>query len=149
MITSRFITEDDRQLLENSLAQDGYHKDTMPDFFFEESTVCSVFSDEEGVILFVRAKPFGYNGMIAIQLDIQYVNNLDAKRNMKAMLTGFPIIEERAKQEGFVGFLFQSEVPLLRKFCVKRLGFYEVTDQFLGKILEQKLLDSDTGDVIE
>src|SRR5580692_690839 len=94
-ITSRFITPDDYQLLATSLASDEYHKDTPPEFFYEEDTVCSVFEDEDGPVLFVKAKPFRYDSMVAIQLDIQYVKNEDAKRNMKAMLVGFPIIEER------------------------------------------------------
>ena len=62
---------------------------------------------------------------------------------MKAMLSGFPIIESRAKDNGFAGFLFNSNVPLLRKFCIKRLGFKEITDVYLGKII----IDSGAGDI--
>ena len=148
MIISRYITSEDRELLSNSLSQDEFHKDTSVDFFYEEGTVCSVFSDDEGIVLFVRAKPLYDNEKLIaiICLDIQYLNNLDAKRNMRAMLTGFPIIEERARKEGFAGFLFQSEIPLLRKFCVKRLGFLEANEQFLYKVLQQEPLDNKVED---
>ena len=148
MITSRYITKDDYTLLANSIASDEYHKETTPDFFYEDNTVCSVFEDEDGPVLFVKATPFTFDSIVAIQFDIQYVKNEDAKRNMRAMLAGFPIIEDRARSTGFAGFLFQSESPLLRKFCVKRLGFYELNPQFLGKVLVQVPLDSETGDAV-
>ena len=55
----------------------------------EEGTVTSVFEDEQGIVLFVRGKVL--NG--AIVMDIQFLNNLNAKRNMRTMLEGLPIIE--------------------------------------------------------
>ena len=150
MITSRYITPEDRELLANSLSGDEFHRDTPVDFFYEEGTICSVFCDEEGIVLFVRAKPVYDNEkfIAIICMDIQYLNNLNARRNMKAMLTGFPIIEERARKEGFAGFLFQSEMPLLRRFCVKRLGFQEANEQFLYKVLQQEPLDKSGNGVL-
>ena len=142
MITSRYITQDDKNLLATSLASDEFHRETSPEFFYENDSVCSVFEDEDGPILFVKASPIEQQGIVTIRLDIQYLNNSDARRNLKAMLFGFPIIEERAKAAGFAGFIFHSEAPLLRKFCVKRLGFFELNEQYLGKIL-----DTETGDM--
>jgi len=136
MITSRYITKDDYPLLANSLASDEYHKDTTPDFFYEEGTVCSVFEDDNGPVLFAKATPIIQEGVVIIKQDIQYINNNDARRNMKTMLAGFHIIEQRARENGIAGFLFVSNAPLLRKFCVKRLGFYEINDEVLGKIIQ-------------
>ena len=131
MVTSRYITKDDYNILKESLPLDPYHKDTPAEFFYEEGTVSSVFEDEDGIVLFVRAKAVES----IIILDIQFMNNLDAKRNMKTMVTGFPILAERAKEHGFYAFCFASTVQLLRKFCCKRLGFTEFDDQLLIKVL--------------
>ena len=130
MITSRNIMADDYHVLRGSLVFDEFHSETDPSFFYEENTVCSVFSDEKGIVLFARGKVLEGN---FIALDIQFINNHDAKRNMRTMLEGFPIIEERAKSHGFLGFLFESQVPLLRKFCVRRLGFKEYNECLLYK----------------
>jgi hypothetical protein len=130
-VTSRYITPDDYNLLEESLLVDEHHRETPASFFYEEDTVCSVFEDEDGIVLFVRAKTVG----LVIVLDIQFLNNLDAKRNMRTMLSGFPGISEKAKENGFYGFMFASTVSLLRKFCCKRLGFTEYDEQLLVKVL--------------
>ena len=142
MITSRFATFDDYNLLASSLIKDDYHRLTEVGFFFEEGTVCSVFEDENGPVLFVRGKPIIKENIAVIQLDIQYINNLDAKRNMRTMLTGFPILESRAKSAGFCGFIFNSNSPLLRKFCAKRLGFVDYNKEFLVKVLLEEPLDN-------
>ena len=86
-ISSRNITGADYSILASSLLLDEYHKDTLPDFFYEEGTVTSVFEDEQGIVLFVRGKVL--NG--AIVMDIQFLNNLNVKRNMRTMLEGLPI----------------------------------------------------------
>lgn len=135
MITSRYITEGDKKLLSTSLIKDEYHRETPVSFFYEDGTVCSVYEDEKGPILFVRGKPIIYHGIGIIQLDIQYVNNNDGKRNLRAMMTGFPILESRAKANGFYGFYFVSNAPLLRNFCIKRLGFQDYGEYALVKSL--------------
>jgi hypothetical protein len=137
MIINRNITEDDRSLLELSLKYDEYHKDTPTSFFYEEGTVCSVYEDETGPICFVRGKPIVYETIKIIQIDIQYLDNKDARRNLKAMLDGFPPLAERALENGFSGFFFVSTAPLLRKFCIKRLGFEPWGDEFLVKVLQE------------
>lgn len=135
MVRNRYITDDDYSLLAGSLLLDEYHKDTPASFFYAEGTVCSVYEDEDGPICFVRGKPIVQDGVGIIQLDIQYISNNDGRRNLKAMLTGFPELERKAKENGFVGFFFVSSAPLLRKFCVKRLGFKEHDEQLLVKVL--------------
>lgn len=138
MIISRHITEDDRILLSSSLILDEYHKNTPTDFFYEEGTMCNVYEDENGPICFVRGKPVVHDNVGILQLDIQYLDNKDARRNMKAMLEGFPPLAEKAKENGFAGFFFISSAPLLRKFCIKRLGFEPFGDEYLVKVLQEK-----------
>lgn len=147
MITSKFITEDDYDILKESLKKDEYHFDTPPEFFYEQNTVCSIYSDEEGPILFVRGKPIEYGtySHLVIELDIQFLNNSDARRNLKAMLEGFSELETKAKDNGFIGFLFTSNQPFLKKFCIKRLGFEEVIDSILVKILLDKSEQSEVS----
>ena len=145
MITNRLATKDDYNILSESLSLDEFHKDTSADYFFEEGTVCTIYEDDDGIILFVRGKPVVQDGIGIIQLDIQYRNNFDARRNMKAMLEGFPELERKAKENGFSGFFVVSNVPLLRKFCIKRLGFEPLTDEYLIKVL----VDKSSKDVIE
>jgi hypothetical protein len=137
MITNRLITLEDYSLLASSLLLDEYHKNTDPGFFYEEGTVCSVYEDENGPVCFVRGAPIEYGNIRAIQLDIQYLDNLNAKRNMRTMIEGFPALEVKAKENGFHGFFFVSEAPLLRKFCTKRLGFEEFSENVLVKRLRK------------
>jgi hypothetical protein len=133
MITSRDITIEDRALLIDSLLVDEYHKDTTADFFYESETVCSVFEENGKPVLFVRGKCV--EGFIA--LDIQFLDNNDAKCNVRTMISGFPILEERARVNGFRGFIFISQAPFLRKFCVKRLGFSEWDENLLFKFIQE------------
>jgi hypothetical protein len=137
MVTNRFITKEDYDTLAQSLKIDEHHNETPPEFFYEDGTVCSVYEDEEGPVLFARGAAIEYGPYKVIQLDIQYLNNMDARRNMRAMLEGFPELEDKAKANGFAGFVFISQVPLLRKFCVKRLGFEQLGEDVLIKRLRE------------
>lgn len=116
MITDRFIELQDLNLLQLSLADDIYHHGTTVDFFTAPGSVCKVYEDEEGPIMFVR-------GAKALRVDIQYMDNTDVRRNMKCMLAGFPPLVEKAKENGFTEIIFNSDHQLLREFCVRRLGF--------------------------
>jgi hypothetical protein len=138
MITSRAITPDDFIFLENSLKDDEFHKDTPPEFFYEDGTITNIYSDEKGIVLFLRGKPFIKEelGVKAIWLDIQFYSNKDYKRNLKVMLEGLPLLAKSASKNGFTAFIFESDVPLLRKFCIRRLGFTEL-DKYLVKVLEE------------
>lgn len=137
MVTSRYLEEKDYLLLSKSLENDPYHKDTDLSFFLEEGTVCSVFEYDGNPVLFVRGKPIYYKDYTMIQLDIQYLNNEDTKKNIKVMLEGFPNIEKRAKENKFSGFFFISNVKLLRKFCIKYLGFEEFNEDALIKLIDK------------
>lgn len=118
MVTDRFIEPGDLSLVELSLAKDEYHSGTPPEFFIEPGTVCKVYEDELGPICFVR-------GSKALRLDIQYVSNADVKRNLTAMIAGFDKLAAKAKENGFSEVVFNTNNPLLKKFCMRRFGFVE------------------------
>jgi len=144
MITNRFIEDKDYPMLEESLLHDEFHQGTTLEFFLEEGTVCSVYEDEEGPVLFVRGKPIVQNNVGVIQLDIQYLDNKDGKRNLRTMVEGFSELAVKAKENGFTAFFFESNVPILRRFCTKRLGFIEYGDDLLVKVL----LDESPKDMV-
>lgn len=118
MIIDRYLEPDDMPTLAISLARDEHHKGTDPEFFTQYGTVCKVYADELGPICFVR-------GTKALRLDIQYVDNGDKKRNMSAMLEGFDKLAAKAKENGFTEIVFQTNSPLLKRFCTKAFGFIE------------------------
>jgi hypothetical protein len=137
MITNRLITDEDYSLLSSSLLLDEYHQGTFASFFYEEGTRCLVYEDEDGPICWVRGLPIVHNQVGMIQLDIQFLDNRDAKRNLKAMLIGFPELERLAKLNKFAGFFFTSVQLSLCKFCIKRLGFQQYTDELLVKVFQE------------
>lgn len=118
MITDRLLTADDEDALTASLATDEEHPDLEAAFFSQPGTMTSVYEDETGPICYVR-------GTAVLRLDIHWVSNKDFRRNMTAMVEGFPVLEGKARANGFGQIVFESSVPLLRKFCIKRLGFKE------------------------
>ena len=122
MFSSRLIERGDEQLLNDSLQRDSFHNGTMPAFFYDIGTICNVYEDEEGPVLFCR-------GAKALRLDIQYVNNLDIKRNRQMMLEGFPAMEAKAKAAGFTEIIFFSNSSLLTRFCKQTLGFRDVAGE--------------------
>jgi hypothetical protein len=135
MVTNRFIKEEDYPLLKASLEKDEYHSNTSLEFFLEPNTVCSVYEDENGPVLFVRGSFVGQ----AVILDIQFLDNRAAKRNMRTMLEGFPRLAKLAKENGFTSFLFYTTQTLLKNFCIRRLGFEEHwnTPELLVKYLQE------------
>ena len=136
MITSRYLQPEDYELLSNSLANDEYHSTTSPVFFVEPETITLVYEDEKGPVMFVRGKGLEEGTRQTMQLDIQFCDNKDGKRNLKVMLEGFPPLTEKAKTNGFTEINFESSSPLLRKFCLKRLGFVEAAGQTLRYVVQ-------------
>jgi hypothetical protein len=116
-MNDRWITPEDYDTLYFSLKSDQYHKNTLPEFFYQPGTFCKVY-EEDTPIMFVR-------GMKSLRLDIQFVNNTDFERNRRAMKENFPTFVENCKKAGFQELVFNTSSPLLKRFC-KKLGFREV-----------------------
>jgi hypothetical protein len=116
-LTDRWLEPSDITTLELCLERDPHHVGTKVEFFFRPGTVCKTYEDEKSPILFVRAAK-------ALRLDIQFVDNSDHRRNLKAMLYGFDALAKKAKDNGFTEIIFNSSNEPLRKLCMKRFGFF-------------------------
>ena len=115
----RLINGEDRALLEKSIHNDPYHKDTTtPDFFYDNRSFCDVYEIENKPVMFVRATK-------TLRLDIQFCDNGDKLNNIAA-LHELESITERAKAAGFTELVFCSDSPLLRAYCIKHFQFIEV-----------------------
>jgi hypothetical protein len=136
MFTSRYLIAEDYETLLKSLAQDEFHKNTVPEFFVEPETITLVYSDEKGIVLFLRGKGIEEDGKRLLRLDIQFLDNFDGKRNLKVMLDGFPKLAKQAKDNKFSEIHFDSNVELMRRFCIKRLGFVEGIDDNLVYVID-------------
>lgn len=128
MVTDRLLQEYDESLLKESLERDVYHTTTTPEFFTEEGTLTKVYELDSTPVLFARASK-------SLRLDLQFVDNNDARKNIKVMLEGFPEIIERARANGFREVIFNTSSELLEKFCRERLGFTKVDGQELRRAL--------------
>ena len=128
MITDRFITEEDVLLLGLALAKDEHHQGTEVEFFYQPGTLCKVYEDDLGPVLFARASK-------SLRLDLQYVSNSDAKRNLKVMMSKFPELVEKARENGFNEICFVTDSPLLKKFCEKHLGFEAVAGHEMRRFI--------------
>lgn len=128
MVTDRLYEETDYNLLDLSLSTDEHHTTTKPEFFIEPGTLCKVYEESGSPVLFVRGSP-------ELRLDIQFISNLDARRNMRVMLEGLPPLAQKAKDNGFKSILFNTSSPLLKAFCIKRFGFESVEGDSLRKVL--------------
>lgn len=116
---SRSLSKEDIPFLDFTLEGDTEHPGLKSSFFQQEGTLTNVYEEEGyGPVCYVR-------GCAVLRLDIHYCNNQDARRNMKTMLEGFPLLAQKARDNGFSEVVFQSDSPLLRSFCIKRLGFVE------------------------
>lgn len=123
MIKIRRISEYDYAELQEAITKDQYHKDTTtPEFFYAPETFCNVYYDEKGTVLYLRGCT---DADRRIRLDIQFRRNRDARRNKAVMELGYPELEERARENGFREFIFESTSPYLKKFCTESLGFTE------------------------
>lgn len=128
MVTDRLMEDTDLLLLGLSLSKDEHHVGTEPEFFTEPGTLTKVYESDGVPVLFVRGAPI-------LRLDIQFVSNEDGRKNIKTMLEGLPPLAQKARENGFKEIVFNTSSPLLKAFCIKRLGFEEVEGSELRKVL--------------
>jgi hypothetical protein len=128
MVTERLLEEKDLEILDASLKDDEYHKTTPISFFTEYGTLSKVYELDGDPVLVVRASK-------SLRIDVQYLSNTDYKRNKQVMLEGFPSLVQRAKENGFLEIIFDTDSPLLKRFCERELGFIAVEGNVLRKPL--------------
>jgi hypothetical protein len=125
-LTDRLIKSADIPLLEQCLERDPHHVGTKVNFFFLPGTLTKVYEDEDGIVLFLRGEGIELEKTNILRVDVQYVDNAATERNRMAMLTGFPKLAVKAKDNGFTEILFYTNVRALSIFCKCYLGFKEV-----------------------
>lgn len=128
MVNDRLIEEKDLPSLIESLAKDDFHKTTSPEFFLEPTALTKVYELDGEPVLFAKASK-------ALMLDLQFLDNNNVQANRKVMEDGFPLLEERAKANGFSSILFLTSNPLLQRFCTRRLKFETIGESVLRKCL--------------
>jgi hypothetical protein len=126
MITTRWITDDDYELIAASLEKDEYHKEQVAGFFYEENTLTNAYEDEDGPIMFLRGSLNPLLGFDALCIDIQFMDNADLRRNMSALLFANEHFVAQCKANGFKEFVFSTNSQKLKRFCSKYLGFAEI-----------------------
>src|SRR5271165_6751497 len=138
-VTHRFITEMDVHNLKENLKNDPYHKDTSVSFFLETGTVCSVYYLDDDLVFYIKGTPIEHDGWNILKLDIQFVDNNDFRKNIKTMTDGLEELSIRSYINGFDVIVFESVQKMLRKFCIKRLGFIPVPnfEEWLMKDLRE------------
>jgi hypothetical protein len=125
----RWITEEDRSLLELSLASDQYHQTTKADFYYKPGTFTKCYSDEQGPVLFIR-------GAKSLRVDIQFLDNYDYERNRKMLSDNFAAFVNQCKSAGFSELVFNTTSPLLKRFCKQVLKFEVVEGHELRYFIE-------------
>lgn len=124
MVTSRSITEQDRESVEQALSRDFFHPDTDANVFFEKGTMTNVYEDEQGPVLLVRTYK-------SLHLDLMCFDNADVVRNKAVLQEGWPLLVSGAQRNGFKEIVTTVNGPALLKFLTKKVedggfGFEEV-----------------------
>jgi len=134
MVTTRWIQPEDHDLITESLKTDEYHFGNEADFFYDPDTCCNVYEDENGPIMYLRGYVDSQVGERSVCIDIQFLSNIDARRNMEALLFANKYFVANCKEQGFEELVFSTKSTRLKKFCTKYLGFAEV-DGKMHKVL--------------
>jgi len=132
MVTSRFIADEDRELLQAALERDTFHPGRSVDIFAEPDTITSLYFDEQGPVLAVRA----YKSLF---IDLLCLNNADP-RNKRVLQEGWVQLCKQAKEAGYREIVTSVSGPALLKFCLKPqseggLGYEQVGVQPNGDAL--------------
>lgn len=118
MVTSRKITEQDRASIADALDRDLFHQGTPPEVFYAAGTFANVYEDEDGIVLFLRARK-------ALRIEMVFSNNADSQRNAAAMIAGWKALVENAKKNGFSEIVASTNSAQLREFAIQMFGMRE------------------------
>jgi hypothetical protein len=139
MVTHRLLEKSDHETLAKSLAADEYHKTTSLEFFTDPDAVCILYLDDGEPVLYARGQALGIGDKKVIRLDLQYCNNNDVRKNLRTMMLGFPPLADSARENGFDAIVFQSDVSILRDFCMRRLGFQKTESTWMIRMCNEDI----------
>ena len=117
----RQATESDKPKIAELIENDPYHKGVLDTEFFYAGDLW-VLSDDAGPILYIRKAK-------AMRIHVQFVD--DKLRTAKALMSVLPAFAKFAKDNGYREMIFESQSPLLSKFCTKNMGFVASPNEFI------------------
>lgn len=122
-LTYRMTLESDRDLLEQWIADDPYHRGTGTSFWFQQpGAACFAVMDDSGVVFFVKAEN-ATDFKQALRLHVQF--GAERIRTAKAMMQFIPKIERDAKTRGYKQIVWESVSEPLIRFA-SRFGYTSV-----------------------
>jgi hypothetical protein len=120
--TMRQATADDRELIEQWIADDPAHKadGVPPEFFFEEEmgVGCYLVSDKDGPIFFTRTSN-------TVRLDTQFgphTSRDERERNREALIDGMDWLAAMCAAKGITEISFETNNPMLARLAVHKMG---------------------------
>ena len=126
MITSRPIEHADLPMLQRALDQDQFeHASTA--HYTMDGAYSEVYEDEVGPIGVLRYTK-------TLRLMTVWCDSKDRVRNGASVIQAISDAMVKAKKSGFTEIVYNTESPLLAKFCVDKLGFAESKGEYVKQV---------------
>lgn len=122
-ITSRPLELLDLDMLQRALDQDNYEHAEVKNYTMDKAA-SYVYEDEKGPIGVLRYTK-------TLRLVTVWCDNKDRVRNAASIIKAISDAVAKAKASGFTDIIFNTQSPLLAKFCCERLGFEENKGEYI------------------
>ena len=129
----RPATEQDHALIAEMIEGDEDHRGRVdPAFFYEDGAGVDSYclEDDKGAVFFLRITR-------TVRLDIQFqapVSTEVKERTQRGLVHGFAWLKGVLAVRGIREAIFESRVPVLRRFCERRLGFLASSEEMVCKL---------------
>lgn len=116
----------DVEQLTKWIEHDPYHKDCLnPEWWLTGNGLLSFrVDDQNGAVMYIRTEPD--DGLLRIHTQFAPEQEVSKLRVVKAIVKGLPKLEQLARQNDLIGFVYRSVSPLLIEFMTKKFGFTAV-----------------------
>lgn len=122
MLRARKLVEADREIIAAWMARDPDHKTLDPAAFWAPGLESFALEDEEGTILYIRCAN-------VMRVDVQF--DTEARdRTRKALPEAFQWLKGEARKRTYREMIFDSVAKPLIWFCVSKLGFRPVRNEY-------------------
>lgn len=126
MISSRPLLGTDIPMVQAALDADTeFHPGQTADLYAGPDMYSVVYEDEQGPIGVLRYTK-------VLRLCTVWCNNKDRLRNGASIMQAIGDSVEMAKKNGYTEIVFETNSPLLERFCTTKLGFEKVTGNTLS-----------------
>lgn len=116
MINRRPMAGTDLPVLQAALDQNTFHPNQKTEYYTGKKMYTEIYSDEQGPIGFLRYTK-------SLRLCTVWCDNGDRVRNGASIMQAIKNSVNIALADGFTEILFETNSPLLEKFCTSKLGF--------------------------